>query len=75
MILTKNYYTSTNTDHTKFGGLIFYSDFNTDYRKEKQEESSIARRIMDDWKFDEKCRKNIESRNRKIRKEVAYATK
>ena len=50
--MTKNYYKTEN--HNTFGGLIFASDFNTDYRgKDSQNGSSIASRILSDWKFDE----------------------
>lgn len=45
-------------DHTTFGGYVFLSDFNTDYRgKRPQNESVIARRIMADMNFDRQCRK------------------
>ena len=65
MNLTKNY-TSSKPDHSIFGGLIFYSDFNTDYRGDIKDESNIAKRIMDDWKFDERCRKLGEN-NKKMK--------
>lgn len=46
-------------DHTKFGGYIYPSDFNTDYRKKGYAASSaIAARIIQDRNFDEQCRKN-----------------
>lgn len=50
-------------NHTQFGGYIYASDFNTDYRgKDNINSSTIASRIAQDQKFDEQCRKNIESR-------------
>lgn len=66
---TKNYYTTSSNyaDHTRFGGLINYSDFNTNHRGNDQRRSSIAEQIASDWKFDNECRQNIE--NRKWRKE------
>lgn len=65
MTNNRNYYTSSNyANHTTFGGLICYSDFNTDYRGNDQWESSIASRIASDWKFDERCKKNAENRDR-----------
>ncbi|MDE7016026.1 MAG: hypothetical protein K2P65_00425 [Lachnospiraceae bacterium] len=45
--------------HTTFGGKIYLSDFNTDYRgKPKAGGSAIASRIAQDAKFDEQCRRN-----------------
>lgn len=50
------------TDHTKFGGIIYPSDFNTDCRNKKfQNGSTIASRIACDAKFDKQCEKNRES--------------
>lgn len=47
-------------EHTQFGGLIYPSDFNTDYRgKDNINGSAIAGRIISDQQFDEQCRKNI----------------
>ena len=47
-------------DHSKFGGLIYASDFNTDHRgKDNANGSSIAQRIANDHKFDKQCRKDI----------------
>ncbi|MDE5818608.1 MAG: hypothetical protein K2N41_09090 [Lachnospiraceae bacterium] len=52
-----------NTDHSTFGGIIYPADFNTDHRKRHPiYGSSIANRIIQDLKFDEQCRRNIESR-------------
>ena len=49
--------------HNQFGGYIYNSDFNTDYRgKDNIYGSTIASRIAQDQKFDEQCRKNIESK-------------
>ena len=46
---TRNY----KVDHTTFGGIIYPSDFNTDYRgKDNTNGSFIAQRIISDWKFD-----------------------
>lgn len=60
----RNYYTPSNyADHSTFGGLIYYSDFNTTYRGNDQHESSIARRIMNDWKFDQDCERDAENRD------------
>jgi hypothetical protein len=64
MIQATNRYGIYEVDRTKFGGLIKLSDFNTDYRgKDNTYGSPIAQRIISDWKFDEQCRKNVESRN------------
>ena len=44
---------SGSTDHSKFGGIIYASDFNTDRgRKLNTDGSPIARRILSDQKFD-----------------------
>ena len=51
-------------DPTTFGGLIYYSDFNTDYRGKDEKSSPIASRIAADMKFDEKCRLMAQSRNK-----------
>lgn len=58
---TRNYYTTSNyADHIRFGGTICASDFCTDYEGTR----NIASRIASDWKFDERCRKNAENRDR-----------
>ena len=61
--MTNEFYTVAG-NHNTFGGLIFYSDFNTDYRGNDQKKSSIAERIMSDWKFDKQCKKNAENRTK-----------
>ncbi len=46
-----NKYNTYKVDHTKFGGLIYPSDFNTDYRgKDNIHGSPIASRIERDLK-------------------------
>lgn len=51
------------TDHSKFGGLIFPSDFNTNVRgKNNYSGSPIARRIENDDRFDRQCIRNKESK-------------
>lgn len=65
--MTENFYTTKNysVDHSTFGGIIYQSDFETDYReKNNNNGSSIAQRIISDLKFDEQCIKNIENRER-----------
>lgn len=60
-----NRYGIYEVDHTKFGGLIFPSDFNTDYRgKDNTNGSTIAQRIMSDRNFDEQCKKYREETER-----------
>ena len=59
IITSSNYYES-NT----FGGYIYLSDFETDYRGKNQEESSIAKRIASDWRFDNTCRVQTENKIR-----------
>ncbi len=68
--MTENFYTTNefNVDRSTFGGVIYQSDFETDYRgKDSNNGSSIASRISSDLRFDEQCRKNIENRERNKR--------
>ena len=54
---------SYDTNHTQFGGYVYSSDFNTDYRgKDNTNGSTIANRIAHDQQFDKQCRKNKESK-------------
>lgn len=71
--MTETFYRTGNyNDPTRFGGIIYYSDFNTDFRgKDNTNGSEIARRIISDWGFDMRCKRNIEnnkSRNKKKEK-------
>lgn len=43
-----------------YGGYIFASDFCTGYEGTR----NIAERIINDWKFDKQCKKNLEIRKR-----------
>ena len=54
--MKRNYYRTGNykTDHSTCGSLIYNYDFDGYVSI-----STIAERIISDWKFDEKCRKNI----------------
>lgn len=66
MTQTANKYETHEVDHTKFGGIIYPSDYNTDYRgKDSTRGSQIANRIISDRNFDYRCKKNIELRNNK----------
>lgn len=50
-------------DHTQFGGVIYPSDFNANYRKQNSAGgSAIARRIAGDLQFDRRCKSNRENR-------------
>ena len=54
-----NKYGIYEVDHTKFGGIIYPSDFNTDYRgKDNTNGSLIAQRIERDKRFDKQCKRN-----------------
>lgn len=57
-------------DHSTFGGIIYYSDFNTDYSgKPSKNGSTIASRITGDFLFDIQCQKNLTEREiKKINK-------
>ena len=61
---TTNRYGIYEVDHTKFGGLIFPSDFNTNYReKANTNGSQIASRIEADWNREEKLWKKERNYN------------
>lgn len=52
-------------DNTRFGGEIYLSDFETDYRRNDNTHGSpIAQRIMSDWGFDKQCKQYAENRDR-----------
>ena len=54
-------------DHRTFGGEIYPSDFETDYRgKDNTNGSFIARRIESDFRFDKECMKNNINRELKL---------
>ncbi len=60
----KNYYTLSNYyDHTTFGGAL--PDFAFD---EHATIATIAGRIMSDWNFDKRCKKNARWRDMSKRK-------
>lgn len=60
--MTETFYRTENyNDPTRFGGLIYPSDFNTDFRGNNTHGSEIAARIMSDMKFDMRCKHNIEN--------------
>lgn len=53
-------------DHTRFGGIIYPSDFETEWKGRKNQNGSmIASRIASDRRFDEQCRQNIQNRIRR----------
>ena len=61
---TTNYYTSSNyADHSTFGGILYNFDYDGCHTLK-----SMSDRIIADWKFDEKCRKNAENRNKSYKK-------
>ena len=55
--MTRNYYTTENykPDYTTYGGKVYNYDFDG-----RTSMSDIADRIISDWKFDKKCRKQCE---------------
>lgn len=64
-----NRYGIYEVDHSTFGGVIFPSDYNTDYRgKNNTHGSPIAKRIADDKKNDEQYKKNIINKQNNRRK-------
>ena len=48
-----------NLKNSTFGGIIYFSDFCTDCKKENNNGSTIAQRIISDRKFDVECMNNI----------------
>ena len=65
MTKNRNFLTETyDKGHIHFGGKIYASDFNTDYRgKDNINGSTIASRIVSDMKWEQKLLKNA---NRKM---------
>ena len=72
--MTRNYYTTGNyktvnykPNHSTCGSVIYNYDFDGYVSI-----TSMAERIISDWKFNERCRKNAETRNKnkKARKEL-----
>lgn len=62
-MLKTNFY---KPDHTRFGGMIYLSDFETEWKGKKcQNSSMIASRIAGDMRFDQQCRQNIQNRIRR----------
>ena len=59
--MTRNYYTTGNykTNHSTCGSIIYNYDFDGYVSM-----ADMAERIISDWKFDEKCRKNAENRDK-----------
>lgn len=65
MAETNNRYEVYKVDHKTFGGIIYPSDYNTDYRgKDNTNGSVIVKRILSDRNFDYRCKRNIEMKNR-----------
>lgn len=64
MTETKFYTENHKPDHTKYGGTIYNYDFDTEYKRKpgEYEGSDIAKRIGNDMKFDEQCRRNLTDR-------------
>ena len=61
--MTRNYYTTENykPDHSTCGSVIYNYDFDGYVSM-----TSIAERIISDWKFDEKYRKNAKNKQKGI---------
>ena len=52
--------------HRTFGGLIFESDFNTEYRGRTEKQSPAAKRIVAARRFDNQCRQHADARDRRL---------
>ena len=60
MTMPNEFYRTGNykVDHTTFGGIIYQSDFNTDYSGNTNANGSVvASKIASDWRFDGLCKK------------------
>ena len=59
--MTRNYYTTGNynVNHSTCGSKIYNYDFDGYVSI-----TDMAERIISDWKFDDDCKKNAESRDR-----------
>ena len=55
--ILKNSIYTYGSDSRNFSGLIYASDYNTETKKENNNGSTIADRIISDFKFDVKCDK------------------
>ena len=60
--MTRNYYTTGNynVNHSTCGSVIYNYDFDGYVSM-----TSKAERIISDWKFDKRCKKNVEGINKK----------
>ena len=58
--MKRNYYRTGNykSDHSTCGGVIYNYDFDGYISM-----ADMAERIISDWKLDEQCKKNAESRD------------
>lgn len=66
---------SKNKSNYSFGGEIYQSDFNTEYSGKSNFESSIASRIMSDWRFDKMCQQNSENKVITVGRSNTHGTK
>ena len=59
--MTRNYYTTGNynVNHSTCGSVIYNYDFDGYVSM-----ASMAERIISDWKFDKRCKKNVEGINK-----------
>lgn len=54
-----------NIDHSTFGGIIYLSDYYTNYNgTDTKGASTIVTRIIDDQRFDHQCKINAENREK-----------
>ena len=60
--MTRNYYITGNykPDHSTCGSVIYNYDFDGYVSM-----TSMAERIISDWRFDNRCNKNVEIVNKK----------
>lgn len=50
-------FTTYKENHNTFGGVIYSSDFSTDHDGTRD----VADRICKDWRFDEQCKRNMQT--------------
>lgn len=71
----RNYIENYKQDHSRFGGTIYLGDFETDYRGDNHELSTIAQRIASDMKFDERCKRDAINRKKHEHSNLSWTRK
>ena len=56
-LILKNSIYTYGSDSRNFSGLIYTGDYNTEFKKESNNGSVVANKIISDFKFDSNCDK------------------